>query len=328
MEKMTRTLLIGSGLAAVGVAAAAGVTHAASAFLVRIALDRDGVESYEKRFPRITGSLGDMALLRQLEYLGSQLESKCSEVRMMSRDGLMLVGHWRGCDEPKRVIIAMHGWRSGWAKDFGMIADFWHDNHCIVLYPEQRGHGKSEGHYIGFGLLERHDCRQWIDWVNRKTGGSLPIYLAGVSMGASTVMMTAGMELPENVHGIIADCGFTSPDAIWSHVARNNLHLYYGLHKGLVDANCKKRIHIGAREYSTLDAMADCTVPVLFIHGTDDRFVPVQMTYDNYKACAAPKHLFVVPGATHGTSYRDDKAGYEKTVLNFFSMYDKKTPAG
>lgn len=327
MEKLTKSLLIGSGLTAAGVMAAAGVSHLASEIMVRVALDRNGVKAYEKHFSRLSGSKEEETLLRQLDYKGSLLETACTDCRLMSRDGLVLTGHWRDCPQPKRVIIAMHGWRSHWSRDFGMIADFWHENGCAVLYPEQRGHDKSEGEYIGFGLLERHDCRAWIDWVNRRTAGKLPVYLAGISMGATTVLMTAGMDLPDNVCGVMADCGFTSPAAIWTHVARNNLHLHYGLHPALVDARCRKRIQMGAREYTTLDAMGECTVPVLFVHGTEDRFVPVEMTYENYKACASPKHLFIVPGAVHGTSYREDKAGYEQAVLSFFEQYDKTTPA-
>jgi len=81
---------------------------------------------------------------------------------------------------------------------------------------------------------------------------------------------------------------------------------------------------VDAKDYSTLDAMAECEVPVLFIHGTDDKFVPVEMTYENYKACKAPKHLLVIPGANHGMSYRVDQEAYEKAVMDFWDKYDKK----
>lgn len=328
MNRQVKGVLLGSGIVAAGVAVTAGLTHAASDYLVRLALDRKGVPAFERKFARIAGSPENAALMAQMRYKARQLEPCCTEVQLKTRDGLRLTGHWRTCEAPKRIVIAMHGWRSNWARDFGMIADFWHKNGCCVLYAEQRGQGNSQGDYIGFGMLERHDCRAWVDWINREIRNDLPIYLAGISMGATTVLMTAGMELPENVHGIMADCGFTSADAIWKHVAKKNLHLNYRLHAGLANAMCRKRLNIGARDYSTLHAMADCDVPVLFIHGTEDAFVPVEMTYENYKACAAPKHLFVVPGADHGMSYRKDKAGYENAVLDFWNTYDEKnTPA-
>lgn len=248
--------------------------------------------------------------------------SGCEEVEIINQDGIHLIGHWHPCENPKRIIIAMHGWRSSWSRDFGIIADFWKDSGCSVLYAEQRGQGSSEGEYMGFGMLERYDCLEWIKWVNEHTGGNLPVYLGGASMGATTVLMAAGLELPENVHGIVADCGFTSPHAIWKHVVENNLHMPYGLYSPVANDLCKKKIHVGTKEYSAVDAMQKCKVPVLFIHGTDDQFVPVEMTYENYKACAAPKHLFVVPGADHGMSYYTDKVGYEKCLLDFFAAYD------
>lgn len=324
MEKITKGILIGTGIAAASAMAMMGTTQLTSDYFVRLALDRKGVPSFEKRMGKLSGSPLTPQVLEHLRHKARKLSLCCTDAQIKTKDGLTLMGHWRDREDAKRVIIAMHGWRSNWARDFGMIADFWHEEGSCVLYPEQRGQGNSEGAYIGFGLLERHDCRLWIDWVNRRTGGKLPIYLAGISMGASTVLMTAGMELPDNVHGVIADCGFTSPDAIWAHVAHHNLHLNYGFYAASANDLCKKRLTIGSKDYSTLDAMADCEVPVLFIHGTDDRFVPVEMTYENYKACVAPKHLLVVPGANHGMSYWVNRAGYEGAVRDFWAKYDKK----
>lgn len=226
------------------------------------------------------------------------------------------------CEHPKRVVIAMHGWRSSWAKDFGTMADFWEDNHCSVLYAEQRGQNNSGGDYMSFGLTERYDVLDWINWVTERCGSEVPIYLAGVSMGATTVLMAAGLDLPDNVHGIAADCGFTSPQAIWRHVASKNLHLIYGLKGIMADSMFKQRLQVFTDDYSTVDALKACKTPVLLIHGTDDHFVPVEMTYENYTACAAPKKLLIVPGADHGMSYFTDKEGYERIVKEFWDEFD------
>ena len=141
-------------------------------------------------------------------------------------------------------------------------------------------------------------------------------------MGATTVLMTTGLELPDNVHGVIADCGFTSPHEIWKHVVENNLHLSYGVIGNLANDICKKKIQMGTKDYSTVEAMKECKTPILFIHGTDDHFVPVEMTYENYKACTAPKRLFVVPGADHGMSYVADTQGYQAAMKDFWSTFD------
>ena len=262
-------------------------------------------------------------LVAQVDATAKKLESSgCTTVEIISHDGIKLVGHWYENPNAQRIVVAMHGWRSSWNQDFGMIADFLHDNGCSVLYEEQRGQNSSGGDHMTFGLLERYDCLDWINWVNENTQEELPIYLAGISMGATTVLMATGLELPGNVRGVVADCGFTSPYAIWKYVTEENLHLSYKLHGNLVERLCQRKIRMGAKEYSTMDAMQGCQIPVLFIHGADDTFVPVTMTYENYRACTAPKQLLVVPGAQHGLSYYVEQDRYEKEVKAFWRSYD------
>ena len=93
--------------------------------------------------------------------------------------GISLIGHWCPCEEPKRTIVAMHGWRSSWSHDFGLIADFWRNNHCSVLYAEQRGQNNSGGDHMSLGLLERYDCLAWTNWINEKQEKAFPSILPG-----------------------------------------------------------------------------------------------------------------------------------------------------
>lgn len=324
MKKSTRYILIGAGVTAAGIGAIAAISYNITKKLLDLAMDREEPAIIAKSRSRLTGSAKKAEFFQQVDAAADKLEnSGCEEVETSSQDGIRLVGHWQACENPKRVLIAMHGWRSTWSHDFGTIADFWHDNDCCVLYAEQRGQGNSGGDYMGFGLLERYDCLRWIDWVIAHTGGKLPVYLAGLSMGATTVLMAAGLQLPENVHGIMADCGFTSPQAIWKHVVKKNMHISYdSIRSAIASDMCRKRINMGANDYSTTDAMQQCKVPVLFIHGTDDHFVPVEMTYENYKACVAEKRLLIVPGAEHGMSYSVDKDSYEKITKQFWADFD------
>ena len=141
-------------------------------------------------------------------------------------------------------------------------------------------------------------------------------------MGAATVLMAAGLDLPSNIHGIIADCGFTSPHVIWKHVANNNLHIAFGLRGAIADEMLKQKIQMGSDEYSTVEALQSSTIPVMLIHGTDDHFVPVEMTYENYKACAGPKRLLIVPGADHGMSCFVEKDRYEEEIKRFWRDFD------
>ena len=268
--------------------------------MMQIAMDRVEPQDRNKGKERLAGSPEMIKIVEMVEEAALKLESSgCEQVQIKAHDGVSLVGHWHSCQKTERIVVAMHGWRSSWSQDFGLIADFWHDNNCSVLYAEQRGQNSSGGDHMSFGLLERYDCLDWINWVNERMGTDFPVYLVGVSMGATSVLMASELELPYNVCGIAADSAFTSPHAIWKHVSDNNLHIPYVLHKAEADRMCQKRIQVAADAASTTEALKRCTVPVFLIHGTDDNFVPVEMTYENYKSCASEKRLLIVPGADH-----------------------------
>jgi len=171
--------------------------------------------------------------------------------------------------------------------------------------------------------VECQDCLDWLQWIREHAGEKMPVYLGGVSMGATTVMMASGLALPSNVRGIVADCGFTSPEAIWKHVMTRNLHLPYGwITRTAARRAYRRRLKMEPKDRSCPEALCNCKVPVLFIHGADDHFVPVEMTYENYKACRAPKQLLIVPGAEHGMSYLVNPEAYEGALKAFWQEYD------
>ena len=326
MKKVTKRVLAGLGVVATTAAGAFAAVRTVSKKLLSIAMDREEPTIIRKGKEKITGSPEVANALQKSDEAAKMLEAcGCVDVEIIGHDGIRLAGHFYECPTAKRIVIAMHGWRSSWAKDFGVISQFFHNNDCSVLYAEQRAQNQSEGEYMTFGLLERYDCLDWVNWANEEFGEAVPIYLAGVSMGATTVMMASGLELPANVRGIVADCGFTSPHAIWKHVVENNLHLSYSLHDAQVEKMVQKRIQMSPQEYSTVDALKGCHVPVLFIHGADDSLVPVSMTYENYRACTAPKELLIVPGAEHGMSYIVEQAKYEDTMRSFWAQCEGAT---
>lgn len=320
LRKSSRTLL--SAAAFVGTSA-----YASAKLLAKTAFDREA----PKVAPRvsaavgqmISGSLVDQEIRTQQQEAARRLRGKELEtVVTHAPDGVELVGHWYPCENPRRVVIAMHGWRSSWDMGFGLIADFLHDEHCCVLFAEQRGQNGSGGDYMGLGVTERFDCLQWVRWVMEERTADLPIYLNGVSMGATTVLMASGLDLPKNVHGIVADCGYTSPDEIGRHISNDNLHLPYRLRRKILAWLYEQKNQVKGFDYSTLDALGTNTTPVLFIHGTHDQFVPVDMTYQNYMACTAPKRLLIVPGAGHGLSCLVEPERYEKALQDFWADFD------
>ena len=323
MKKSTRNILLGTGFIAAGAATVSAISYRLTQTLVRVALDREQPKFRAKRGTQISGTIANAKVQNKVKQATEWLlNCGCRTIEIIARDGERLVGHFYDCPNAKRILIAMHGWRSSWTNDFSLISKFWHENHCSVLYVEQRGQGNSGGDYIGFGLMERYDCVDWVNFVNQNTQKCLPIYLAGLSMGASTVLMASGLALPQNVCGIMADCGYTSTHEIWKHVSKKNLRMSYGVIGRLADDMCRRRIHVGTREYSTTDALRINKIPVLFIHGTDDKFVPIDMTYENYKACTAPKKILVVPGAGHCMSYIVDTKAYERVMKEFWKQYD------
>ena len=321
---MNNSLKKGLIIGAAGTALSMLGHHLLTRKMMKIAMDRVEPQERNKGKDRLAGSPEMIKITEMVEAAALRLEnSGCEQVQISAHDGVSLVGHWYPCENPKRIIVAMHGWRSSWSQDFGPIADFWHDNNCAVLYAEQRGQNNSGGDHMSFGLLERYDCLDWVNWVTERMGTNLPVYLAGVSMGATTVLMASALELPDNVCGIAADSAFTSPHAIWKHVSDNNLHIPYMLHKSEADRMCQQRIQMKASSASTTEALKKCTVPVFLVHGADDHFVPVEMTYENYKVCASKKRLLIVPGADHCMSYIVEKETYERAAREFWKTCEQ-----
>lgn len=257
-------------------------------------------------------------LVREAGEYGEWLHAQDPEViQIKSHDGFTLTGHYLPAEEPRRTLLMVHGYRSGWVRDFAAMAQKLREYGCNLLLIEQRAHGLSEGKYIGFGVLERYDCLDWIHYLTHNQTNPLPIYLTGLSMGASTVLMTTAMELPQEVKGVIADCGFTSPYDIISKVARTSLRV--GARTvNRVNRMCRQKAGFSLNETSTLEAMEVCRVPVLFVHGTADSLVPMKMTLQNYQACRAPKELLLVEGAEHCNSFLQDTERYVNTIRRFF----------
>ena len=323
MKKSTRNTIIAlSAFVTVSAVAGYGLTRA----VVDMAIKRDAKTKSvpQKLQDKITGGLLTDPKLKTIEKASEEVELLPTEtVHIESHDGLQLTGHLYKSDCQKRVIIAMHGWRSSWKMDFGSAVGFYNKQGCTVIYADQRGQNDSDGEYIGFGILERYDCEKWVEYAVSRFGADVPIYLLGVSMGASTVLMATGLELPQAVKGVIADCGFTSPKAVWQHVVDNNLKLHSKLSYPIINRIVKRVASFEGDEYSTLDAMEVNTRPVLFIHGSDDNFVPLKMSVDNYLACKAQKDMLIVPGAGHGMSYITDSGAYERAVRRFFKSIEQ-----
>lgn len=311
----------------VAAAGAAGLTAASAGVLPKLVLQAATAREEPKLIRGIRArqvrNYCNSAQHADAAAAGLRLRDAAAEqVEITAHDGIRLVGHWVPCENANRIVIAVHGWRSSWYGDFGACAEYLRENGCSVLYVEQRGQGASGGAYLGFGLLERYDCVSWADYIFRTYGQTLPVYLAGISMGATSVLLAAELPLPPNIHGIIADCGFSSAESIWQHVTESTAHIPYRLIKHRVDALCQKRFGCLPGEVTTEKALRNCKIPILLFHGGKDDFVPPQMSEAAKKACAGDCQLLIVPDAKHGESFLKAPEEYQAMEKAFWQKYD------
>lgn len=242
-------------------------------------------------------------------------------VRIRSDDGLRLTGYFLPAENAKGTLMLVHGYRSNPFCDFGYSFDFYASLGWNILAVCQRAHGESEGTYITFGVKERFDVRDWALYLTDRFGPSHKIALVGVSMGSSTVLMSLGTKLPDNVKCVVADCGFTSPYEEFSHVLKARFRIPCRLILTIADMFSRLFAGFGFRDYSTVEALKGNRIPVLFAHGEKDNFVPIRFTVANYAACSAEKKLITVPEAGHGTSYVFATEICQSAIREFLSDY-------
>ncbi len=225
-----------------------------------------------------------------------------SDVYIKSFDRVKLHARFFEQKDAKATVILCHGWFSLGDTDFSCIIPYYYEKGFNVLLVTQRAHYKSGGICTSLGVKEKLDCIEWIKFVNARVGSNKKVFLHGLSMGASTVLFASGCTLPENVSGIIADCGFTSPIAIVRKVAKN-MHVYPYPSVWFIDIWFRLFIHHSLYSDSTIKSMKKNKLPILLIHGKKDDFVPCEMSFATYDACITDKNIVIADDAGHGQSY-------------------------
>lgn len=238
-------------------------------------------------------------------------------VEITSVDGLKLRGRYYHRNNGAPLVIFFHGYKGNFYRDGNGIFTYSKKFGFNVLLVYQRSQGRSEGKTITFGIMERRDCKSWVEYAVKRFGKEQKILIAGISMGGATVMMAADVGLPDNVKGIMTDCGFTSPKDIICAVM-DSLKLPSKLCYPLAKLGAKWFGHFNLEESSAVESMKHCKIPVLFIHGEGDDFVPCWMTKKCYEVCASEKELLLVPGIGHGMSYCHGPREYEAAMDKFF----------
>lgn len=240
------------------------------------------------------------------------------EFNITSFDGLNLHAKYYEYKPGATMEIMFHGYRGSAERDLcGGI------QRCFslgrnVLLVDQRTSAGSDGTVISFGINESKDCLAWIDFAIEHFGPDVKIILTGISMGASTVIMASGNDLPANVVGVLADCGYNSPRDIIKKVIRQ-MHLPADLLYPFVKLGAKIFGKFDLEEISPEEAIKNCKVPIILFHGESDDYVPCEMSKLNYDACTSPKQLITIPGAGHGLGYMLDPERYLNAVAIFFT---------
>ena len=233
-----------------------------------------------------------------------------------SFDGLTLRGKYYEYRKGAPLEILFHGYRGNSERDLSAGVERCFSLGRNALIVDHRASGESEGKSITFGILERLDCLSWVDFAIRRFGNDVKIILTGISMGAATVMMAVGEELPKNVVCALADCGYSSPREIIKKVMKD-LKLPAGLFYPFVKLGARLFGRFDLEETSPMEAVKRAKIPVIFIHGEADGFVPCDMSRSLYEACASPKKILTVPEAGHGIAYLKDGEAYLNALREF-----------
>ena len=257
-----------------------------------------------------------------INWQKSLRQMDCEEIEIKSRDGLSLRGKYYEYEKGAPLEIMFHGYRGNAARDLsgGVERCFTLKRNTIIV--SQRAHGDSEGHVITFGYKEKFDCLDWVDYACKRFGNDQKILITGISMGASTVLLAAGEDLPGNVVCALADCGYSSTRAIICKILRQ-IHLPVLLFYPLIRLGALIFGGFDPNRAEPIEAVSRTKIPIIFVHGDADDFVPAYMSQEMYDVCPTEKAIFYAKDAGHGLAFPKDQEGYYKAVGEFEKVWNK-----
>lgn len=268
------------------------------------------VPKFYQGTPHYIASRKGMAFMESIGY---------EDAHIQSFDGLNLHAYIYKAEKPsKKFVLGIHGYRSYARPEYGPYIEFYRSQGYNMLLPDDRAHAPSEGDYIGFGVLDRLDCVAWAKYIVSTYGDDVEIILHGVSMGAATVLSASCEDLPKQVKGIVADCGYSHPFDVLNSQLKKLPNSEAILKK--VEKLCEKKIGFDLHSITALGQVKKAKVPIFFIQGGKDEMVPSYMVHELYKACPTRKRLLYVTNAAHAESICMAKAEYEQCLIEFFDM--------
>lgn len=279
------------------------------------------------RKPQMDFDAGDELLphMDVIRYRSKEAQKKIhalkyEEVYIKSHDGLLL--HATFVPSPyfsRKVMIAVHGYNSYGMFDMSATVPTYRGMGYNVIIVDDRAHGKSEGKFLGFGCLDRMDVLNWCRYAIQRFGKDCEILFHGVSMGAATVLLASSETcLHKQVKGVVADCPFAGAYEEFGYIMRHNYKVPGKPLLYFASMVCKLRAGYSFGQCSVLKAVKHIKIPVLFIHGTEDTFVPPHLTPKMYELCKSKyKFLYMCEGATHCYSAFHDFDTYVRKLTDF-----------
>jgi fermentation-respiration switch protein FrsA (DUF1100 family) len=237
------------------------------------------------------------------------------EVEVMSDDGLTLRGLFiEKFKDSKKIIVIVHGYNLAYPKSLCFVEMFFKEGFNVLLV-DQRGHGRSEGWYATYGYYEKFDLDCWVNWGRSRIGKDAVIGLHGQSMGGATALEYASIN--KHVKFIIADCPYSDTWELMKHQFRKLNHVPVFPFAFAVDHRIKKKVGFSFKDVSPIKSIKDKEIPVMFIHGAEDEFVPTYMSEEMFNIKQGYKKLVIIRGAEHANAYSTDRELYEREVRSF-----------
>ena len=236
--------------------------------------------------------------------------------QIKSFDNLTLSARYFEYQKGAPIEIIFGGYRGTSERDLSAAVERCFMVGHSVLMVDQRASGDSGGKVISFAVNESKDCLSWIDFVIKTFGSDVKIVLGGVSLGGATVLSVADKPI-KNVWYIIADCPFSSAEDIIKKVMKTDMKLPTKPLFPLVKLSAKLYGRFNLLEVSPKSAVKNAKIPVIFMHGNKDEFVPYKMSVDMYNLCPSKKALCIIEGAEHGLAYPVNPSKYVNAILDF-----------
>lgn len=274
-----------------------------------------------EEYPTPKGKIYDPYREQMIAWIKEVRAMPHTDAQIKSFDGLTLRGKYYEKEKGLPIEILFHGYRGSSEQDLsGAVYRCFRLNRNALIV-DHRGSGRSDGHVITFGSKESRDCALWVDYVINNIDKDAKILITGISMGASTVMIASGMPLPDNVVGVLADCGYSSTKEIIQKVMRD-MKLPPWLMFPFVRLGGLLFGGFDTNSLSPMKSMKNCRLPIIFFHGDNDRFVPCDMSKRLYDECISEhKRLVLTPDAGHGLCFSMDMDNYFREVEDFFEPF-------